>query len=293
MNKPRFFTATAILFAGISLFLANSLYIVDQRELALVSEFGRIVSVKNTPGLKILIPFIQKVKFFDKRLQNIMFHSDDSNEVVTSDQKTMKLDAFAKYKITNAVKFYQAAQNEKVFKLRLASILESTIREVVGTATFADVLGKQRLGIMQRISDAVKEQIEPFGVSVADVRITRVGLPEKAKQAVYERMRSARAKEAAEIRAHGVEESQIIRAQTDKDKVMLLANAKKDAEILKGEGDSESARIFADSVGQDSEFYVFYRSLQAYRNSLNASNTTFVLSTDDKFFAQMNSGGKE
>ena len=188
----------------------NSAYILDQRQYALVLQFGEPVATRLEPGLKFVIPFIQQTKFFDNRVQNISFSSGDSSEVVAADQKTMKMDSFAKYQIVNPQQFYQAVQNERSLKIRMGSVIESTIREVMGSVAFSDILSEKRAEIMERIVSEVDRQMQPFGVNVLDVRITRVSLPEKARNSVYERMKTDREKESKDIRAQGSEEAQII-----------------------------------------------------------------------------------
>ncbi len=268
--------------------ITNSAYILDQRQYALILQFGEPVATTLKPGLNFMIPFIQQRKFFDNRIQNISFSSGDSSEVVASDQKTMRMDAFAKYRIVDPKQFYQAVQNERSLKIRMGSVIESTIREVVGSVSFSDILGDKRTAIMTRIVTEVNRQMQAFGVDILDVRITRVSLPEKARNAVYERMRTDREKEAKDIRARGSEESQIIKANADKEKVTILAEARKQADITKGEGDAEVIKIFAGIYNQDPEFFSFYRSLQAYRTSLGNGDTTLILSSDNQFLTYMN-----
>lgn len=268
---------------AIIMVLSSSLYVLDQREYALVLQFGDVVSEEKEPGLKIKIPLIQNVVFFDNRIQHLTFSPGESSEVMALDQKTMKLDAFAKYRIVDPLKFYQSTQNEQRFKMRIGAIMESSIREVIGTFLFIDVLGTHRNDITKKVTELVNSHAINFGVEIIDVRIVRVNLPDKAKNAVYERMRTERQKEAAEIRAQGAEEAQVIKAGADRDRTVILAEANKSAEILKGQGEAEAIRIFSNSFGQDPEFFGFSRSLEAYKNAFLDANTKFILSSDSEF----------
>ena len=261
----------------------NSVYILDQRQSALVLQFGEPMREVHEAGLQFKIPGIQKVLFFDNRIQNLIFSPGASSELMAMDQKTMTMDAFAKYKITDPLKFYQSVQNEQKFKMRIGSILESSIREVVGTIPFIDVLTAKRNEMNQQITNLVNDQAQHFGIDVLDVRVIRVNLPEKAQNAVYGRMQTERVKEATEIRARGAEEANIITASAERDRAILLADARKQAEVLKGEGEAEAARIFATAANQDADFFTFYRTMQAYKTSLLNSNTTLVLTPDSDF----------
>lgn len=268
-------------------FCITSLYIVDQRQFAIETQFGEIKKVVKEPGLKIHIPFIREVVYFDNRVQHVDFHSGDANELLTADQKTLKLDAFAKYRIVDVTAFHRAISSDVAFRSRLNSILESTIREIIGTVTFSDVLRSKRGGMMDSIAQHVNSQVSKFGVDVLDVRFTTVGLPEQSRRAVYNRMRTDRNKEAAEIRANGAKESEIIRAQTEKEKEIMLANANKEANILKGEGDAEAARVMINVAKNDVSFFKFYRSLNAYKDSMKGDNTSLIINTDEHPFFSM------
>lgn len=260
--------------------LLNSFYILDQRQHALVLQFGEAISQHNTPGLKFKIPFIQNQIFFEKRIENLYAAT---SEVIAADQKTMRVDAFAKYKIIDPLKFFKTAQTEDKFKARLSTILDSSLRQVLGGAPFKDLLSGKRAVLMRNIGSIVNEEAQSFGVEVVDVRILRAELPENSRDAVYNRMKTEREKEAREIRAKGAEEAAIIIANAEKNKVVLLAQAAEKAKITMGEGDAEAIRIYAKSAGQDPEFFEFYRSLIAYKNGFNKDNTTMVLSTDNAF----------
>lgn len=260
--------------------LLDGLYILDQRKSALVLQFGQPVKYETEPGLKFKLPLLQNLIFFDKRIQNLVA---DTTEVIASDQKTMRVDAFTKYKIIDGLKFYQAAKDDRGFKARLAPILDSSLRQVLGGYQFRALLSDDRAHIMVKIKDIVNKEAADFGIQVIDVRIMRADLPDKSREAVYDRMRSEREKEAKEIRAEGGEQAQKIMATAEKDKLIILAEAKKKGEILRGEGDSEAIRSFALSFGKDPEFFDFYRSLQAYKKSISKDNSRVILSTDSEF----------
>lgn len=260
--------------------LLLSVYVVDQRQYALVLQFGEAVSLKKTPGLKMKIPYIQNVVFFDNRIQNL---TADTKEVIAQDQKTMRVDAFLKYRINDPLKFYQTVKDERNFKKRLDSILESSLRQVLGSVPFKAVLSPERGVLMAQISKIVDAQAKSFGVDVIDVRIMRADLPEESRNAVHNRMRTEREKEAREIRAQGSEEGKKVRASAEKDRKVILANAQKEAEIIKGIGDATAANIFASAYAKDPEFYEFYRSLEAYRATISPETDTMIMSPDSSF----------
>jgi membrane protease subunit HflC len=260
--------------------LMNSFFILDQRQSALIIQFGEPMRLLTDAGLKMKVPFIQDVLFFDKRIHNL---DADTTEVIASDQKTMRVNAFTKYKIVDALKFYQRAKDEKGFKLRLSPILDSSLRQVLGSYPFKTLLTTDRAVIMVKIKNILNTEASDFGVEIVDVRILRADLPDKSRDAVYERMKSDREKEAKEIRAEGSEQAQKISATADKEKQVIIAEAKKKASILKGEGDSEAIRVFGNSFNKDPDFYEFYRSMQAYQKAINKDSTSMVISPDNEF----------
>lgn len=269
---------------AVLLVVSDALFVVDQRKTALVIQFGEAISYITDPGLKFKVPFIQKVVLFDKRLQNLVA---DTTEVIASDQKTMRVDAFTKYKIVDGLKFYQTVRDNVGFKQRLLPILDSSLRQVLGSMPFAILLSPQRVTSMHRIKDIMAIQAEDFGVEIVDVRIMRADLPDRSREAVYDRMRSEREKEAKEIRAEGAEAAQRIIASADKERVIIIADAQRIAQKLKGEGDAEAIKIFSGSFGKDPEFYDFYRSLEAYKKVIKKENTKAVISGDSEFFKYM------
>ena len=272
----------------IMLFLvANSIYVLDQRKIAIIIQFGEVINEVVEPGLKVKLPLVQDVKFFDKRIQNLTFKMSENSEVVAFDQKTMKVDAYAKYKIVNPKSFYEAVQDDYKFIVRLESIIESGIREVIGRVKFIEILGSKRNKIREDVIDIVNENVRSFGVDIVDVRLIRVNLPDKARNAVYERMITERQKEAKEIRAIGHQESEIIKAKSDKERTILIAEANKEAEIIKGQGDAEAINIYAQAYSKDRDFYEYYKSLDIYKNLFN-ENSSLVLSSDNKFLKYFN-----
>lgn len=267
--------------------VSNSIYILDQRVTSLVLQFGQPVKTETEPGLKFIVPFVQNVLFFDKRIQNL---AADTTEVIASDQKTMRVDAFTKYKIIDALKFFQAAKDENGFKARLSPILDSSLRQVLGSLPFKVLLTPERANSMLRIREIVNREAKDFGVEIVDVRIMRADLPDRSRDAVYERMKSDREKEAKEIRAEGAEQGQIIKATAEKDRAVIIAEAKKRAEILRGEGDGEAIKAFASAFNRDPEFYDFYRSLQAYKRAFNKDSSKMILSPESEFMKHFKRG---
>ena len=286
MTNNKLLIPTLILFLAIFL-IGNAVYILDQRQYDIVIQFGDVVREDRKPGLKFKIPFIQKSVFFDNRIQTIVFIAGDESEVVSADQKTMKLTAFGKYRIVDPLKFFITVRDESTLRARMIALMESSVREVVGSTKFNDVLGHNRIGVMENITKIVKEQMLQFGIEVLEVRITRIALPEKARLAVYARMRAERQKEASEIRATGAEGGQKIRADAEKQRTVMIANVQKNAQILLGEAEAEAIKIISGAVGSDIEFFEFYRSIEAYKKAFNANDTKVILGTDTPFLKYM------
>ncbi|MEM9123547.1 MAG: protease modulator HflC [Pseudomonadota bacterium] len=270
-----------ILLAIGSVVLFNTFYTVNPAQQAIVLQFGQIKDVEEKPGLKWKIPFIQQVIYLEKRVLDLDIPSE---EVVAADQKRYLVNAFVRYQIDNPLRFYQSVGNEFGLQPKLAELLESKMREVLGRQTFETLLSEERAALMLEIRDAVNGTAENFGIDVVDVRILRVDLPTQNSDAIFERMRTARQREASELRAQGREEAERIRADADREKAVLLAEARRDSEIIRGEGDAERNRIFAEAFNRDPEFFDFYRTMQAYRASLADPDTTLVLSPDSDFF---------
>ncbi|MCI7420803.1 MAG: protease modulator HflC [Alphaproteobacteria bacterium] len=265
--------------------LWNSAYIVYQPEQAIVLQFGEPVRWVKEPGLKFKIPLIQNVVFYDTRLLNL---DPPAQEVVLNDKKRLDVDSFTRYQIVDPLKFYQTVKTETQARSKLEEIVNSSLRKVLGRVTLTELLSQQRTQIMADISKTVKKDAEAIGVSVADVRIRRADLPMEVMQAINERMKTERQRDAKEFRAKGQQKAQNIRATADKEAAIIVAEAEKQSQILRGEGDRESVAIWNKTVGQDVEFYEFYRSLEAYRKSLGDSETSLVLSPDSQFFKYFN-----
>jgi modulator of FtsH protease HflC len=269
--------------AGTVLFSA---FIVDQTHRALVLQFGEPVQVIEEPGLYWRKPFVQTVDQFDKRILDL---ETDEQEVIASDQKRLVVDAFARYRILNPLQFYQAFRTEAAARSRLTSIVDSTIRSVLGRATFIDVIRNKREELMKQTVTLVNDEMRNLGVEIIDVRIRRADLPEANGQAIYKRMRTEREREAAELRAQGSEQSQRIKSTADKEVTVLLANANRESERTRGDGDEERNRIYAEAFSRDQDFFAFYRSMQAYDEALKGSHTRIVLSPTSEFFRYFNS----
>lgn len=268
--------------------LFNTFYIVNPTQQAIVLQLGEAVDAELEPGLKVKAPFIQNVVFVEKRVLELDM---PTREVLAEDQRRFLINAFIRYRVTDALRFYQAVGTETGLRGRMAPIFDSRLREVLGARTFDALLSAERASLMLEIRDSVNSRAQAFGVEVVDVRILRVDLPQENSQAIFDRMRTERERQAAEIRAEGREQSVRIRSQADREKTVLLAEANRDSEIIRGEGDAERNRIFGEAFGQDPEFFAFYRSMQAYRDSLADEGTTLVLSPDTEFFEFFQSDG--
>lgn len=268
--------------AAVLLVLASqSLYIVQQPEQAIVLQFGNPVRLIQEPGLKIKMPFIQNVVFYDKRLLNL---EPPAQEVVLKDKKRLDVDTFSRYRIVEPLTFYKTVRNEYQAQNRLQEIVNSSARNVLATFTLKELLSEKRTEIMKQISDAVKADASQLGVEVADVRIRRADLPVQVSQAINDRMKTERIREAKGYRADGEKTAQEIRATADKQATITVATAEKEAQQIKGEGDKKATEIWNKATGVDPEFYAFYRSLEAYRNSFD-EETSLVLAPEGEFFS--------
>ena len=268
--------------AAVVVFLAaTSIYIVNQAEQAIVLQFGRPVRLVQEPGLKIKIPFIQNVVFYDTRLLNL---DPPAQEVVLNDKKRLDVDSFTRYRIVDPIKFYVTVRTEQQAQSKLAEIVNSSIRKILGRITLQELLSEKRTKIMADISAAVKVDATQIGVNVADVRIRRADLPLEVLQAINARMKTEREREAKEFRAQGSQEAQKIKAGADKEKILILADAEKQAQIIRGKGDEKAIEIWNKAAGQDIAFFNFYRSLEAYKKALGDGKSSMVLSPDSDFF---------
>jgi modulator of FtsH protease HflC len=259
----------------------GAVFTVYQTRQALVVRLGQPVRIITQPGLHFKIPLIDSVIYVDKRILDL---ENPAQEVIASDQKRLVVDAFARYKITDVLKFYQSLGSVERANSQLSILLNSALRRVLGEATLTHVVRDDRQQLMTRVRDQLDTEAKPLGIDVVDVRIRRADLPEQNSQAVYERMKTERQREAAEFRAQGSQRAQEIRARADRDVTVLLADATATAEKVRGEGDGERNRIFADAYGRDPEFFSFYRSMQAYEAGLRSSDTRMLLRPDSDFF---------
>jgi membrane protease subunit HflC len=266
----------------------NSLFVVSQTELALITQFGDPVRVVKTPGLAFKTPFVQTVIFFDKRILEI--DTAEPEEVITSDRKRIVVDAFARYRIADALRYYQAVGTEAIARQRLSSIMNSSLRGVLGQKTLAALLTSERSSLMTSIRDQLRAEAAGLGIDVVDVRIRRADLPQSNLEPVFGRMQTERQREAAGFRAAGDEEAQRVKSAADREVTIIKANATRKADILHGEGDAERNRILGDAYGRDPEFFAFYRSLKAYEQSMTGNNTTMVISPDSPFFKYFQRG---
>ena len=261
--------------------LSNALFTINETQQAVVLQFGAKVKVLQTPGLKIKLPFIQNVVMIDRRVLDV---DPPVEQVILADQKRLDVDAFARYRVADPYVFYQSVGNEVVAEQRLASVVNSALRRVLGNVTLLAVLSQERTKVMADIKAQVNEEAKGFGIEIVDVRIRRADLPEETSQSIFARMRSEREREAAEARAQGQEQSQQIRSRADRERTVILADAQRDAQKARGEGDNQALRIISDATNRDPQFYAFYRSLEDYRNAMHSDDTTLVLSPTGDFF---------
>lgn len=259
----------------------QSAFIVKETEQAMVIQFGDPVERYTTPGLKLKIPLIQQVQFFDKRVLDV---ETVPEEVILADQKRIVVDTFARYRITDMLEFYRALASEQQANTRLNNIINSTMRLTLGNATLTELLSEKRSELMSSIKAQVNNAVSRMGIEIVDVRIGRADLPEQTSQSIYARMRTEREREAAEFRAQGQELAQTIKSQADKERTILLAQAEKQAQTLRGQGDESAINIYANAFKKDPEFYSFYRTMEAYRASLPGDKTTLILNPDGDFF---------
>ena len=265
-----------------------SLFTVKEINQAIVLQFGNPKKVITTAGLQWKIPFVQNVVFLDRRILSL---DPAPEEVIASDQKRLIVDAYSRFTIVDPLKFYISVGNEMVARSRLATIINSRIRNVLGKQSLATLLSEERGRQMAIIREGVNEEAKKFGIEIIDVRIKRADLPQANSEAIYKRMQTEREREAKEFRARGAEMAVTITSTADKEVTVILANASKQSEIMKGEGDGIRNKIFADAYGRDPEFFSFYRAMQAYEKALIGGETTMILSPDSDFFKYFGSTG--
>jgi membrane protease subunit HflC len=281
MNRSIVGGVAVVIVAVVLILTYSALFTVYQTRQALVVRLGDPRQVYDQPGLYVKWPLIENVIYVDKRILDL---ENPSQEVITSDQKRLVVDAFARYRVADALRFYQSVGSIEGANSRLSTLLNSALRRVLGESTLTAVVRDDRGNLMARVRDQLDREAEAFGIKVIDVRIRRADLPEQNSQAVYQRMQTERQREAAEFRALGSQRSQEIRARADRDVTVLLADATSTAEKVRGEGDAERNRVFADAYSKDAEFFSFYRSMQAYEAGLKSSDTRLVIKPDSDFF---------
>ena len=283
MNSTRSIVLVVIL-AVVAVLVQQSVFVIDPTKQAIVLRFGAVTGGPRVePGLYFRWPFIDEVKRIEKRLLD---YEAREFEIIAGDQKRLVVDPFARYRIVDPLRFYQTtANNEAVFRAQLDQIIESSVRRELASVPLSVVLTEQRARLMQEITEIVRAQTKTqYGVEVIDVRIKRADLPAANSQAVFNRMRTQREQEARQLRAEGDEESQRIRATADRERVVIVSEARRKAETLRGEGDAQAIKIYADAFSRDPKFFSFYRSMEASRQALSGGGTTMVLSPDSDFF---------
>jgi len=268
-----------LLIAGFIL-VTQSAFLVRQGTQAMVLQFGRPAAQHTEPGLKFKTPFLQNVRVFQKRILNV---APPAEEVILADQKRLVIDAFGRYQITDMLAFNNAVGSEEAARDRINNLINSVTREVLGTATLTDVLSEKRAGLMHSIKERVNAAAKNLGVEIVDVRIGRADLPEQTSQSIFNRMKTERQREAAQFRAEGQQLAQETRSAADKERTVILAEAGRQSQIQRGLGDEAAIKIYAEAFKQDPEFYNFYRTMEAYRESLGNGDTTLIMSPDSDF----------
>ena len=278
MKISKFFIPIIIVL-GVTAF--QSIFIVQEINQAIVLQFGDPKKIVTKSGLNFKLPFIQNVAYLDRRVLNL---DNPPEEVIAADQKRLIVDAIARFKIIDPLKFYISVGNERVARQRLATIINSRIRGVLGKQELATLLSTDRAKQMSIIQNDVNKEAQNFGIEIVDVRIKRADLPQANSEAIYARMQTERQREAKEFRAQGAEAATRITSTADKEVTVILANAQKKSEIMKGEGDGQRNKIFAGAFGKDPQFFSFYRAMQSYEKALIGGDTSLILSPDSDFF---------
>ncbi len=263
-------------------FVINASYFyVDQRLQAIVLQFGEPIRVIKEPGIQFKIPFVQNVEFFDKRL---LLFDNPVEEIISADKKRLIVDSFARYRIEDPLLYFQTIRFESTLTNRLGSIINDSLRQVLGRVPLKSVISEKRSVLLEEVAILVSAAAKDFGLQIEDVRIRRADLPTANSEAIFRRMQTERQQEAAQYRAEGEEQSRILKAQAEKEKTILLADAERTSDILRGEGDGEKNKILGEAFSKDPEFFSFYRSMQAYINAIGSEDTTMILSPDSTFF---------
>jgi membrane protease subunit HflC len=284
MNRAMTFIGVVVLIIGVVAF--SSMFTVHQTEQALVLQFGEPKRVVDKPGLKFKVPFMQNVVFYDRRVLDL---DPAAEEMIASDKKRIVADSYARYRITDPLKFFQSVGTEAALRQRLGQVINASMRSVIGSYSLPALLTEERVKIMSEIQDRVNKESSQFGINVIDVRVRRADLPQANSEAIYDRMKSERQREAKESRAEGAEIAQRIRAEADRDRTVLLAEADKKSQQLRGEGDGLAQAVYNSAYGgKATEFYEFYRRMQAFRKTFSSGDANLVLSPDSEFFRYFN-----
>jgi membrane protease subunit HflC len=286
MNARSLQITAAVVLAFVAAVLSSGMYILDQTEEAIILRLGAWQSTVLEPGLHFKMPFLESAVVYDRRL--LALNTPDE-QILLGDQKRVVVDTYTRYRIVDPLKFYQSVRSESNARSQLGSIIQSSMRRVMGTIMMPTLLSDKRTDVMRTIQKDVAEVAKPLGVEVVDVRLRRADLPDETSQAIYDRMKSERERQAKELRAQGYEWGQQIKGKADRDRTVILAESQRQSQILRGEGDAQSSRIYGEAFSQDSQFYAFYRTLQAYRSSLG-EGTTLVLSPDNDFLKYLGNG---
>ena len=284
--NTRILAVIGVVLIAAGILVSSSTFIVDQTEQALVLQLGEVRRVVRQPGLWFKRPFVENVVYYDNR---VLDFEPPHEEVIVSDQKRLVTDTYTRYRIVDPLKFYQTVGSEAGIRARLSALVTGSLRRVLGSVTLSDILSAKRAWIMAQIRDDVAGEAKNFGVEVVDVRLRRADLPEENSQAIYARMQSERQQQASQYRGEGAEAAQSVRANAERERTVILAEAQRDAQRVRGDGDAQAIKIYADAFGQDKEFFAFYRSLQAYREALTGRDTSFVLTPEGNFFRFFNS----
>jgi membrane protease subunit HflC len=279
MNK--LIIAGGVVLVILSVIASSSLFIVEQTQQAIVLFFGKPQKTIQDPGLYFKIPFGEEVVYYDKRVLDL---DPPKERMILADQKRLDVDSYARYRIVDPLLFYQTTRRVTEVTGKLSPIINSSLRRVLGNETLVEILSGKRATIMVDIQKAVNDAVMRFGMEIVEVRVRRADYPDETRSNIENRMKSEREREAKEFRARGFEMAEGIRADAGKQKIVLLAEAQKKAETLRGEGDGLAIQIYADAFGQDPEFFAFYRSMQAYKKSMDSQDTTMVLSPNSDFF---------
>lgn len=259
----------------------SALFTVRQTEQVLLVRLGEPVRVITEPGLNYKVPFIDTVISIDKRILDL---ENPAQEIIAFDQRRLVVDAFARYRIKNALRFYQSIGSIAAANIQMTTLLNAALRRVLGEVTFIQIVRDDREALMGKIRDQLDKEADGYGIGVVDVRIRRADLPDSNSQAVYQRMQTERQREAADFRAQGGQKAQEIRSRADREVTVIIADANSTAEQIRGTGDAERNRLFAEAYGQDPQFFAFYRSMAAYETGLKGNDTRFLLKPDSDFF---------